>query len=320
MQVTRDSIRGLVVAVVVIVITITVIVLLNNSQTAPVMQTSQSESSPTTTAQSYTMLCNGAFYPACPAGQDFVCPASGNAFCQPSSQQTSDPQSLKNQDSPGTDGGYSTIAAEWSKRVAQVVCSWNYQNGTSQTLTGSALLVNMQGLGVAAVTNKHVISDNNGYSPNGCVVGIYKVGTRIVGQQTGTDGPYAYASDGRDWGIIKLSAKYTTFAYDNGIFDVSTSSHLKVCSEGDAGVGDKVIVLGYPTIGTNGGITVTDGIVSGIESDYYVTDAKIDHGNSGGAAVLVKDDCYLGIPTWAANNGGFESLGRVLKSTFPLNP
>jgi hypothetical protein len=76
--------------------------------------------------------------------------------------------------------------------------------------------------------------------------------------------------------------------------------------------------LGYPTIGSSGSITVTEGIVSGIEGDYYVTSAKIDHGNSGGVAILTKDDCYLGIPTFVKNNGGFESLGRILKSTFPL--
>ena len=46
---------------------------------------------------------------------------------------------------------------------------------------------------------------------------------------------------------------------------------------------------------------------------YIVTDAKIDHGNSGGAAILIKDDCYLGIPS-AAVVGSIESYGRILKS------
>jgi len=82
-------------------------------------------------------------------------------------------------------------------------------------------------------------------------------------------------------------------------------------------IGDKLIVLGYPSIGTQGGITVTEGIISGIESNYYVTSAKIDKGNSGGAAVLLKNNCYLGIPSWA-KSGSIESLGRILKASFVL--
>ena len=88
---------------------------------------------------------------------------------------------------------------------------------------------------------------------------------------------------------------------------------MKVCTD-NINIGDKIVVLGYPAIGTEGGITVTDGIVSGFEGDYYVTSAKIEHGNSGGAAILVKDDCYLGIPTWA-DSGTVESLARILKGS-----
>ena len=73
--------------------------------------------------------------------------------------------------------------------------------------------------------------------------------------------------------------------------------------------------MGYPGIGTQGGITATEGIVSGIENQYYVTSAKIDQGNSGGLAVLVKDNCFLGIPTWA-KLGVIESLGRIISGQY----
>jgi len=33
------------------------------------------------------------------------------------------------------------------------------------------------------------------------------------------------------------------------------------------------------------------------DGNYYVTSAKIDHGNSGGTAILVNNDCYIGIPS-----------------------
>jgi len=62
---------------------------------------------------------------------------------------------------------------------------------------------------------------------------------------------------------------------------------------------------------TTKSITATEGIISGFAADYYVTSAKIDHGNSGGAAIEVQRDCYLGIPTYTQTD--IESLARVLK-------
>lgn len=65
-------------------------------------------------------------------------------------------------------------------------------------------------------------------------------------------------------------------------------------------VGDGVTVFGYPKSGNLLGIseTVTTGIISGIlPGPIYKTNAAIDHGNSGGLAILNKTGCSLGIPT-----------------------
>ena len=79
-----------------------------------------------------------------------------------------------------------------------------------------------------------------------------------------------------------------------------------------ASIGDSLIVLGYPSYGADySEITATEGIVSGYDGEYYTTSAKIEQGNSGGVAILQKDNCYLGIPT-AVRLGAFESLGRIL--------
>ena len=84
-------------------------------------------------------------------------------------------------------------------------------------------------------------------------------------------------------------------------------------------LGAKILIIGYPTIGSQTDVTVTDGIISGFDGNYYITDAKVDHGNSGGAAIDLKNDCYLGIPTWS-ESGSFESLARILKwQTFLKN-
>lgn len=76
-------------------------------------------------------------------------------------------------------------------------------------------------------------------------------------------------------------------------------------------VGDQVVILGYPGIGSQTDITVTEGIISGYDGSYFITSAKVEHGNSGGAAILVKDNCYLGIPTFV-QTGTLESLARIL--------
>ncbi len=220
------------------------------------------------------------------------------------------------------DTDYSSIIAEWQNRVARVECTWSYPNGkTIQTGQGSGTLVNVTDIGLVLVTNQHVVlgDDNGPYVANWCVIGVYGEGARVI-SYTSTNDPFVLGG-GNDWAYIKLGPGYNLpgdpVNTDEGSFDTTASKHLSVCSD-DAAIGDKLVVLGYPAIGTQGGITATEGIVSGIESDYYVTSAKIDHGNSGGVGILVKDDCYLGIPTWA-DSGGFESLGRILKSSFVLN-
>lgn len=244
---------------------------------------------------------------------------SGTASTTNSSTPGNVQPSSQNSGQENTD--YSALVAEWQDQVAQVICTWDYSNGTPyETDEASALLANVTGLGDVAVTNDHVINDGNGNSPNTCTVGVYGMGSRTVQYQQALN-PFLKNKAGYDFAFIQLDDKFLASKTGSDIFstDPSTNPAGKVCPDGDALVGDKLIVLGYPAIGTVGGITVTEGIVSGIETDDYVTSAKIDHGNSGGAAVLVKDDCYLGIPTWVANNGGFESLGRILKGTLEFS-
>ena len=64
--------------------------------------------------------------------------------------------------------------------------------------------------------------------------------------------------------------------------------------------GDSVTIFGYPASGNYLDVseTVTQGTISGqTPGPIYKFDGAIDHGNSGGLAVLDKDSCDLGIPT-----------------------
>lgn len=86
-------------------------------------------------------------------------------------------------------------------------------------------------------------------------------------------------------------------------------------------IGTKIQVFGYPGIGSDAVITLTEGIISSFEkvgdAYYYLTSAKIEEGNSGGLALTdtsQESSCAVGIPTFV-QTGEIESLGRILVVT-----
>ncbi|OGI95168.1 hypothetical protein A2917_00750 [Candidatus Nomurabacteria bacterium RIFCSPLOWO2_01_FULL_42_17] len=197
------------------------------------------------------------------------------------------------------------IVKEWGPRVAHMECNWFYPNGVLfAKSTGSATIINFTNLGIRAVTSKHILAEKKNYAPNVCKILLadeteYSV---LINENTVSVGP------NEDWAYLTLpkDARLTSI----------TKSTVKLCQNVE--IGDKLLVLGYPIIGSKTGLTVTEGILSGFDRDYYITSAKIDKGNSGGAAVLIKNDCYLGIPT-ASVVGVIESLGRILKGSFVIS-
>lgn len=106
-----------------------------------------------------------------------------------------------------------------------------------------------------------------------------------------------------DFAVLKVS----------GATEFFNQFPLLVCGVADIKIGDRVTVFGYPSFGGDS-LTVTDGIVSGIEytayGPIYKTSAKIDRGNSGGLAVDNNNKCSIGIPTWATS-GSFDGLGYI---------
>lgn len=90
----------------------------------------------------------------------------------------------------------------------------------------------------------------------------------------------------------------------------------------DATVGDSVTVFGYPASGNALGIseTVTQGTIAGIlPGPIYKFDGAIDHGNSGGLAVLDKDSCVLGIPT-LGDSGLTAGIGYIQSFVLAAQP
>lgn len=194
---------------------------------------------------------------------------------------------------------YTTAEASsfWSQYTVKLSCNF----AGEFTAEGSGLLIED-----GVITNAHVFTeevDGVLYGPDYCTVSSPK----LSGSVTVEFDPDDYLTvDGVDFGEILISNPTSQMRglMDDGVLD-------KMCDPQNVAIGDEMIVLGYPYTGSTQSVTVTDGIVSGFENNFYVTSTKIEHGNSGGVAVLIKDNCYLGVPTFVAS-GELESLGRIL--------
>jgi S1-C subfamily serine protease len=198
----------------------------------------------------------------------------------------------------------STIIKDWRPFIAKVKCSW-YTATTGYTGTGSALLFKTNAKPYAhLVTNKHVVSYKEKKSEE-CTITFPD--TKDVIEVS--DNSISLSAKGLDFGMIDIASQS---AYIDAL--ANQTSSRSICLS--ATVGEKVVILGYPSIGTKDDITATEGIISGIDGDYYITSAKVEQGNSGGAAILVRNggkSCYLGIPTFT-NVGQIEALARILSA------
>lgn len=198
----------------------------------------------------------------------------------------------------------SQIVNLWYKSVGYVMCD--------NDVSGSGTLLKDSLGQYIVLSNYHVVEDTN------CSIVFSTDISQGFKQSLWFDVLIKYKypeQDAIQLSIVPFSTK-STVSLPQGMTAPQSLEILKqiannnLCSN-RPNIGDEVIILGYPGIGSQTGITVTRGIISGYEKNYYITDAKIDHGNSGGAAIWLDHNCYLGIPS-AAKVGSIESLGRIL--------
>ncbi|PIR86728.1 MAG: hypothetical protein COU11_04440 [Candidatus Harrisonbacteria bacterium CG10_big_fil_rev_8_21_14_0_10_49_15] len=192
-----------------------------------------------------------------------------------------------------------SIISAWRPRIASVRCRWNLGNNTIGEGSGSGVLlagISSRG-GVALMTNNHVVHYKD-LDPQYC--NITFPGEETIFQISASD---IRSPGDKDYAVIELTE------VTPAISALNTPTFGR-CSR-DAVAGDEVIILGYPSIGSRNDVTATEGIISSYEKDHYLASAKVDRGNSGGAAILAEENCYLGIPTFV-DAGKFESLARIL--------
>lgn len=188
----------------------------------------------------------------------------------------------------------SEVVGAWSGRVARVECRFLLADNRRAKSTGSAVATFNQD-GLTFVTNKHVITGQSNLVPEQCTLTLPE-----TGQVISIPGATATVSPARDLGWLPVP----------GGSVAGVTNALRECSEAPL-IGDELIILGYPSVGSVDSVTATEGIISGFDDGMYVTSAKIERGNSGGAAIHLRSDCFLGIPTLVVV-GKIESLARIL--------
>ena len=199
--------------------------------------------------------------------------------------------------------------------VVKLVCSADASPDDWQQ--GSGLLFINDNGNYSIQTNLHVVQTSDG-SASECLIGLYP-------NDQDPDSVLIYQSNGYYLSAVDPSADLAYISPELVDDDANagtfaelseyalTDSQTGICQNPQ--IGDHMWVLGYPAVGGTT-LTVTDGTIAGFEIDdgiqYITTDAKIDHGNSGGIAIE-DSGCVLGIPTFAEElQNGFESLGRIL--------
>jgi len=198
--------------------------------------------------------------------------------------------------------GLTNIVNQWGSYVVSLECDF-YRSSTGDLFlqsSGSGLLTKWGETSVVVLTNKHIItamSIDRDDVANKCTIKFPQKDISI------TSNDVLVLTDDFDWGIITIN-------FPSEYVKTLMQDSPNLCTKNPI-LGDELVILGYPSIGDQKNVTVTEGIISGFDEDYFITSAKVEKGNSGGAAVSLKNNCYLGTPTFS-RTGVIESLARIL--------
>lgn len=194
-----------------------------------------------------------------------------------------------------------------TKAIVRVLCTDN--SGSWQS--GSGTIVDSQGY---VLTNRHVVTDTNGDVLQ-CWAIMNNGGSspQIDDSIAYTLNDYAPSSkiySNYDAAILKITG--ATYLSDNTQAPLPSSFPFIKPNGGNLSQGETIYIFGYPAA-SSFVFNATKGIVSSLTADgtFINTDAVIDEGNSGGAAIT-SDGRFVGIPTqkYIADS---DYLGQILR-------
>src|SRR3989338_956517 len=228
----------------------------------------------------------------------------------------------------------SDIVNQNKKYIVNVACFED--NGLS---SGSGIVIGKNGGKIIVLTNRHVTQYAKAKTPGipPCMVNATALGEVYYAQPVF----FPSVASEEEMGIIDFSfvevrnmVPTTIVKIDSNGKVIESSESLitdllninsfpSICSNSLLQMGEDIVILGYPGVGSDisnlGELTATEGIISNNALGvYFTTSAKIEHGNSGGGAFLKSYNCLAGMPTYV-RVGEIESLGRCLSLPYLQN-
>jgi len=196
-----------------------------------------------------------------------------------------------------------------TKAIVLIAC---FDSLGNELQSGSGTIINSNGY---VLTNRHVVTDSYG--------DVLSCGAFM------NDGGSAPALQTATIYTLSTSEANTGFIsnYDAAVLKITAATDIKTGNDialpnnfpyitphgGGLKQGDALFIFGYPAA-SNLVFNVSSGIVSSFTSDnnFINTDAIIDHGNSGGAAITA-DGRFVGIPTQKYYSQDGDYIGQILK-------
>ena len=195
-----------------------------------------------------------------------------------------------------------------SDKVVQVACQDKFLNSWQM---GSGVLVSADG---KILTNQHVTQSSLSLAaPDYCLI-LFSKDYNSQAQAYNKQYRATVAGSFQDRDAILLQINDYIYADQSGVVQSSPASgpfsYFQI-SPSLPQIGDPVYVVGFPE-SAQFAFSVTKGIISNLTSDnlYYGTDAQIDRGNSGGAA-LNRAGQLIGLPTYKFVSAG-DYRGYIL--------
>lgn len=193
------------------------------------------------------------------------------------------------------------VVKAWRPYTVRVTCITLDSNGNKKSYSdGSGFLTIDPAKGPTIFTNKHVFYTTNGASSDYC--DVYFPESKEVVKVEKKD--RYVSSKGYDRGtlVITQPSEYVSNLVKNKKITVND------CIRANAESTDDIVIMGYPMGKPKDDISYAQGKIDGYQDKYFVSTATIVSGYSGGVAVSLKDNCYLGIPTYSQKDDLSKSL------------
>lgn len=191
------------------------------------------------------------------------------------------------------------VIKEWRPNTVRVTCITLDTQGNKKSYSdGSGLLTMDLSKNIFVLTNKHVFYIN-GHLSDYC--DVYLPGNGEVYKVEKTE--RSTSSLGKDLARLKIliPTEYIKEVIEN-------SSKKRDCKNKTVDSTDDIVIMGYPQGKPKNDISYTTGKIVGYLDDYFISSATLTNGYSGGVAVSLKDNCFLGTSTSSKKDDLTKSL------------